>query len=216
MVDDALDAVLGDDDGVREVVDQPGDRGEHVGRGGRVEGGGRLVEDDDAGVLGEHGTDGDPLLLPPGEVAQRCVAQLGDVHDVEDLLDAAAHRVRLQAELLHAVGELGLDCLRDEAGERVLPDDADDVGEVAGLVCGGVAAGDTDPALQSPAGEVRHEPVDRPQQGGLAGPGAAHDERELALLDRQVDVGEGGGVGALVGDGHVLEVDGRFGQQAHG
>ena len=45
-----------------------------------------------------------------------------------------------QAELLHRVGELLLDRVGDEPGERVLPDVADDVGQVARLVRRGCRA----------------------------------------------------------------------------
>ena len=72
------------------------------------------------------------------------------------------------AERLHAVGQLLLDRVGDEAGERVLPDVPDDVGEVARPVLAGVAAGDGHPAGQQPAGEVRHQPVDGAQQRRLA------------------------------------------------
>ena len=37
-------------------------------------------------------------------------------------------------ELLHGVGELLLDRVGDEPGQRVLPDHADDVGQLAGRV----------------------------------------------------------------------------------
>ena len=62
---------------------------------------------------------------------QRPVAQVGEAEQVEGLLDAAAHHVGRQAERLHAVGELVLDGVGDEAGQRVLADVADDVGEFA-------------------------------------------------------------------------------------
>jgi hypothetical protein len=48
-VGDAFEAVFGDEDGDAEVLDEAGDRGEDVFGGGRVECGGRFVEDDDAG-----------------------------------------------------------------------------------------------------------------------------------------------------------------------
>ena len=51
------------------------------------------------------------------------------------------------------------------------PTIADDVGEVARPVGAGVAAVDDDPAVQRAAGEVRDEPVEGAQQGGLAGAG---------------------------------------------
>ena len=46
----------------------------------------------------------------------------------------ASHHVGGEAERLHSVGQLVLDDVGNEAGERVLPDDAHDVGEVAGPV----------------------------------------------------------------------------------
>ena len=137
-----LDPVLGHDDGDGEVVDEPGDGREHLLGAGRVEGGGRLVEQEDPRVRGEHRADGDPLLLAAGQLAQRHVAQLGDAEQVEGLLDPLAHRRGGQPELLHPVGELLLDGVGDEPGQRVLADDADEVGEVAGPVVAGVAAVD--------------------------------------------------------------------------
>ena len=68
---------------------------------------------------------------PPDSEQQRPVPQVGEAEQVERLLDAAAHDVRRQADRLHAVGELVLDHVGDEAGQRVLRDDADDVGELA-------------------------------------------------------------------------------------
>ena len=76
-----------------EVVDQPGQRGEHVLGRGRVERGGRLVEHQQPRVHRQHRADRDPLLLPARQGPQVAVAQLGDAEQVEGLLDPAAHRV---------------------------------------------------------------------------------------------------------------------------
>ena len=114
-----------------EVVHQPGERGQHLLGRGRVERRGRLVEHEQPRVHGQHRADRDPLLLPAGERAQVAGAQVGDAEQVEGLLDPAAHGVGGQAELLHAVGELLLDGVGDEAGGRVLPDVPDDVGALA-------------------------------------------------------------------------------------
>ena len=121
VLEDPLDPVLGDDDGDGEVVHETGDRGEHVLGARGVQGRGRLVEDDDPGVGGEHRPDGDPLLLATGQLPQGGAAQVGDAQHVERLLDPLAHRRRAESELLHAVGQLLLDGVGDEAGERVLP-----------------------------------------------------------------------------------------------
>ncbi len=49
VLDDPLQAVFGEEHGDAEVVDEPGDGGEHLLGGGRVERGGGLVEDEDPG-----------------------------------------------------------------------------------------------------------------------------------------------------------------------
>ena len=208
VVEHPLDPVLGHDDGDREVVDQARDRREHLLGAGRVESGRRLVEEDDPRVGGEHRPDGDPLLLAAGQLAQGGVAQLGDAEQVERLLDALAHGGRRQAELLHAVGELLLDRVRDEPGERVLPDDPHEVGEVARSVVAGVPPVDAHVPGERPPGEVRHPGAHRPEERRLARAGAAHDERELTLLDREIDGAQRRAVGPGQGHRDPLERDG--------
>ena len=141
-----LEAVLGHHDRDPEVVHQPVDGGQHVLGGGGVERGGGLVEHEDARVGREHRADGDALLLPAGERAQRAIAELGDAEQVERLLDPLAHHRRRDGELLHRVGELLLHRVGDEPGQRVLPHHAHDVGEVSRGVGAGVATVDGDPA----------------------------------------------------------------------
>ncbi|CAM5678635.1 hypothetical protein SRIMM317S_03249 [Streptomyces rimosus subsp. rimosus] len=66
VLHDALQAVLGQQDRGAEVVHQTLQYGEHLFGGGRVEGRGRLVQDQHLGVGGEHRA-GDALLLAAGE-----------------------------------------------------------------------------------------------------------------------------------------------------
>ena len=91
----------------------------------------RLVEDEHAGVRGERGADRGALELAARELAQRAVPQVGEPEQVERLLDALAHDVGRDRELLHAVRELFFERVGDAARERVLADDADDVGQLA-------------------------------------------------------------------------------------
>ena len=207
VLHDALEAVLGEQHGDAEVVHEPLQRGQDLfGRTG-IERRGRLVEHEHLRVAGEHRADRDALALPAGQRAQRAVPQVGEAEQVEGLLDAAAHDVGREADRLHAVGELVLDHVGDEARERVLRDDADDVGELARRVQPRVAAGDRDPPGERAAGEVRDQAVDAAQQRRLAAAGATHDQHQLALGHVQVDVREHGRRGAVVGDGDVLEAD---------
>ncbi len=207
VLDDPLQPVLGHQHGGAEVVHQPLEDGQHLLGRARVERRGRLVQDQDARVHGEHRADRDALLLPAGEGAQRAVAQVGEAEQVEGLLHPAAHDVAGQSQRLHAVGEFVLHRVGDEVCQRVLPHGADQVGEFARPVLAGVPAADGDPAVQHPAGEVRHQAADRPQQGGLAGARRPHQQAEFTLGDGEVDPAQRGRGGLLVPDGDLLEGD---------
>ena len=105
-----------------------------------------------------------------GQGAQVAAAQVGDAEQVQGLLDPAAHRVRRQAELLHAVGELLLDGVGDEPGGRVLADVPDHVRALPRR-----RLDDADPveqhvAVEGAAGEPRHQAGDHAEQRRLADP----------------------------------------------
>ena len=203
--DHPLQPVLGEQHRDADVVDQAGERGEHVLGGGRVECGGRLVEHDEPGVHGQHRADRDPLLLPAGQGAQVARAQVCDAEQVEGLLDPAAHRLRQQSELLHAVGELLLDRVGDEPGQWVLPHEPDGVRPLPRRCLQHRRPVQQHLAGEVAAGEPRHEPGHDPEQGGLARPGRTGDEHQLALLDGQVDAGEDRRVGVRQRDPAQLE-----------
>ena len=169
---------------------ESGQGGEHLLGGGRVERRGRLVEHQHPRMHGQHRSDRDPLLLAAGQGAQVTVPQVGDAEQVEGLLDPPAHGVGSEAELLHAVGELLLDGVGDEAGSRVLADVADQVGALARRLVDDRATVDQDVAGQGAAGEARHQPGHDAEQGGLADAGAPGDDDQLALVEGQVDVSE--------------------------
>ena len=199
--------VLGEDHGHPEVVDEPGDCGQDLLGGRRVESRGRLVEHEDPGVCREDGPDGHALLLAARELEQRLVAQLGQPEQVERLLDPLAHDLRRDGQLLHAVGQLLLDGVGDEPGQRVLSDDAHHVGQLARWVLGGVATVDDHSTGEGAAREVRDEAVDGAEEARLSAAGAADDEAELALLDGEGHVAQHRPSGVGVGDGHAVEGD---------
>jgi hypothetical protein len=114
--------VLGQQHGDPQVVHQPVQRGEHLLGRARVQRRGGLVEHEHGGVRGERRADRHALLLPAGQRGQRAVAQLGEAEQVECLLDAAPHDRLREADRLHGVGQLVLDGVGDEPGDRVLAD----------------------------------------------------------------------------------------------
>jgi hypothetical protein len=205
--DHALHPVLGEDDGGAEVVDEAGEHPQHVLGGRRVQGGRRLVEDQHPRVHGEHGPDRDALLLATGQGPQRPRPELGDAEHVERLLDAAAHRLPPQTELLHPVGELVLHDLGHEARQRVLPDVPDQVRQLPRRPPCDALAAQQDVSTQMAAGEVRDQAVDAGQQRRLPRPGAAGDEDQLGLGDPQVGHLQGRAVLPVVGEADVPPLD---------
>ncbi len=123
--------MLGDEHRQAEVVDEASQRVEDFLGRGRIEGGRRLVENQHTGQRRQYGTDRHPLLLSPGEPAQRSVPQLVEAEKVDRVLDAPAHGLWCDTEVLHGVRQFVLDALGDEAGQRILADIAHDIGQLA-------------------------------------------------------------------------------------
>ena len=89
---------------------------------------------------------------------------------IQGLLDAAAHHVGATPWDSMVYASSSSDGVGDEPGHRVLADDPDSrPGHVAGTPGCPARTRCTRPA-RGAAGEVRHQPVDRAQQRGLAGP----------------------------------------------
>ena len=154
VLHDPFQPVLGEDHGVAQVVDEPVQRRQDLFGSHGVQSRRRLVENQHPWAGGQHGGDGDTLLLPSGQLPQAAIAQLGQAHDVEGLLEPPAHRGRLDAERLHSVGDLVLDRVGDEGGGRVLHDEADQVGQISRSVRPGVTSADDDRSGEGSAGEV--------------------------------------------------------------
>ncbi len=129
------------------------------------------------------------------------------VQGVEHVLDAPAHRRRVDAEVLHGVSELVLDRVRHEGGVAVLAHIADGIGQVAGAVLLGAAPVNRHRAAETAAGEVRHETVDAAQQGRLPRAGGADREGEMTLLDVEGHVRERRDHGTGIGDRDAVEAD---------
>ena len=109
----------------------------------------------------EHRANRDPLLLPTGEFTQWSIAQISNAEYVEDLFNPAPHGVARQTQLLHAIGQLFLDCVSDKARQGILAHHANHSGEFARTMRGRVETTDRDATLQTSSGEVRHHTVDR-------------------------------------------------------
>jgi hypothetical protein len=207
---DALQPVLGQDDGQPQVAVEAHQRLQHLlGRPG-VELGGGLVEHEDTRAQGQRSGDGDALLLAAGKCLQRAVAQREQIQQAQRLLDAHAHLGRGDGRVLQRESDLVLDPINDELRLGILEDKSDETAEYLRPLGDGVAPGDGDASTQSAAGEVGHQPVEAAQKRGLARAGRPRHEDELSLGDVQCRAGEGGVGGVRIGVGEMVEVNHRL------
>ena len=174
---------------------------------GRIEGRRGLVEHQQPGRRRQHGPDGHPLLLTTRQRSQGSIPQVLEAEQIDGVLHASAHGIGGHAEVLHGVGQLVLDRLGHERGQRVLPDEADDVGQIARSIVLRRPPVHRHGTGEHAAAEVRNQPVDRPQQGRLPGTRFPDHHAQLTLGDVERDPVQRrpGGVG--VGEGHVVEPD---------
>ena len=151
VLHDPLEPVLRQDHRHTQVMHEASDGGEHLFGGGWIERRGRLVQNQDPGVSGQHRSDGDPLLLAARQLMEGPVSQVGDTQEIEGLLDPLAHDSRGDRQLLHAVGELFLHGVGGKVRRGILTDHPDDVGQLTWRRQTGLAAVDqTRPAMVPP------------------------------------------------------------------
>ena len=136
---------------------------DHLGGGG-VERGGGLVEHEHAGAQGQHGCDGDLLLLAPGERGDLALAQLRDAHGLERGGEAGLYLAQRRAEVLKAEEQLVLHDGRHHLRVDVLVDAAHHTRDVRERDVAGVEAVNDDGAKElsvevvgDGAGERRRE-----------------------------------------------------------
>ena len=104
-------------------------------RAGRVELGGRLVEDEHVGAHRDDAGDGDPLLLAARERERLAVGEVADAEALEHGVDPGVHRLARHAQVLEPEGELLADRQlrgRELVGRR-REDDPDPPGQRRGV-----------------------------------------------------------------------------------
>ena len=180
-------AVVGRDDdrGTARVdlAEQPHDLDREVG----IEVPGRLVRQEQLGLVDDRARDRDPLLLAARQRAGQDVEPVLEADPLERVVRAPLLLAARDPRDVQDVGDvlerrLALDEL------EVLEDDADRASQVGDLRVRkrrDLAAADDD----LPLGR-QLLPEEEPQQRGLPGPGGARDEDELPALDLEADVAE--------------------------
>ncbi len=186
----ALEAVFGEQHRHPPLLVEAAQQPDQLVAGDRVELGGRLVEQDQAGTGDQGRREGDALQLTAGERVDAAFEQVRDRQGEGHLLDrpgavAGGVAAHLQRQL-----DLGGDGGRDDLGLGVLGDVADEGRQLRRTGLDRVEAGDVDRAGDLAAVEVRDEPAGRFQEGRLARGRAPGEQRELARSDLQRDAGE--------------------------
>ncbi len=147
-----------------------------------IDGGERLVEEDDRRPRGERAREGDPLPFAPRERLGRPVLEPVEVEELDDLVHPAIDLLVRPPSDRKAVGDVLPD--RPAREERRLLEQDPDPASVRGDV-GHVPS--REPHLSS---DGALEARDRPKQGRLPAAVRTHQYDELPGADREVDVGE--------------------------
>ena len=159
---DALETVLGDEDGRALVVDEA--------RRDASTSSAETGSSDDVGSSSTRvrgaavdAAERDALALTARQRGDGPMAQCVQVQGVKHVFDPPSHRRRVHGEVLHGIGELVFDRVGDEGRIRVLADVADGVGQVAGTVLLGAAPVDGNSPVEPAAGKMGDEAVDATQ-----------------------------------------------------
>ena len=116
---------------------QTHERGEHVVGALGVELRRRLVEHEGRRCRGQRARDHAALPLAPRKRRWVTVAQRGDAERIQRLLHPPTHGFLRVPEVLEYERDVALDMVDDELRLRILGDEADHVGELAGRVRAG-------------------------------------------------------------------------------
>ena len=172
------------DDRLAQLLLQVDQQPQHALAGVEVERPGRLVAQQQLGVLGQRPGDGHALLLAAGKLRGEMVHPVLQPDQPQGLVDV--HRVAADLGDDHHVfagGEVGHEVVE-------LEDEADRVAAVAGQL-GGREGGDLAVAEPDPAGGGRVQPADDVQDRGLARAAGPDHHQQLARVDLQRHVAQG-------------------------
>ena len=209
--------VLGDEhrDAVRR---QPLEQLRHRPRRERVELGGRLVQHEHLHAHDQDAGDGHALLLAARELEGEALGEVADAQALEGGVDAGVHRLAWHAHVLEAEGQLlahGRLGRRELVGRRGEDDAHAVLARCAVLVAHGVAEGE-DVALHLGADHARDEARGGQGEGRLAGAVPAGQPDQLAGVQRQVHLGQGIDLAAVVAHGQAVEPQGGHLRRSHG
>ncbi len=185
--------------GEAELVAEPDEEFDDLRLDGDVEGGGRLVRDQEAGAAGQGHGDEDALALAAGELVR--VAAQGALGREADQFEEFGRGLRTAAR--GELPQLGADENGGvEGGERVLVDHRD-LGAHQGAAFPGRELQQVPAAVEDLAadlGVAGEKPHDGEAGDGLAAAGLADQAEGFALVDGEVQLVDDGDVAVAVGE----------------
>ena len=152
----------------------------------------RLVEHEHARLQREHRRDRDLLLLTTGKLGDAPVAQVGDAHSGERLVDPRGNLSLRHAEVLQAVEHLVFDHRRHHLRVDVLAHASDQAAYVRERRFARIDPVDADAAVEIAWVAVRDDAVDRVGERRLPAARGTRDADERAVGDGEVDPLEDG------------------------
>ncbi len=147
-----------------------GEPGREGRRPGRVEVGGRLVEDEEARSRGEGPGEGETLLLTAGKTGRPPPLESREASLGQRVRDAGAHPLAGPAATLEAERDVVLGALHDELARGILEHDPDALDHGGGGPGVHHQAVHGELARHAPRDRPGHEPGDRPGERALARP----------------------------------------------
>ena len=179
--------LVGDDEHRQALLGQLADDAEHLAHHRRVEGTGRLVEEDDVGLHGQGAGDGHTLFLAAGEARRIDVSLLDQPHLAQQGHSLLACRfLRLVAQLTGGEDDVLQDGLVLEEVERL-----EHHAHLLAQAVDGIASGKDVLAIDDDAAAGgRVEQVEGTQEGALARARWADDGDDLAPADICGDVAQ--------------------------
>src|SRR5690606_61699 len=185
---DDVHAVRDQHDGQAQALVDVQQQAQYGLRGFGVQGGRRLVAQQDLGPVGQRPGDAHALLLPAGQLPGVFGGMLGQAHQGQHFVGApqafgAGHAGQLERKA---------DIIQHRARTQqieMLEHHADTLAELPQLrfgKLGDVLVPHPDPAFRRPLQEVQHA-----DQGALARPRAADDAKDVPLPDVQIHAGQG-------------------------
>ena len=164
----------------------------------RIQARGRLVEEHGLRVAHQRGSDGHPLLLSAGQLAQALARRVRNAHAGKRLGHPCAQLLPGHAQILPDKRHLVLCLASEELVCRVLEHVTHHPGQLSSGVRAHIGARQRDAAVQHALVMIGGKAVQHPRERRFPAAGVAREHDQLAALDDKPHVSQRGHIVAVV------------------